>query len=290
MNLDLVIAHGNCPDGFCAAWVASRFWGLARQPEFHFALYGEPVPDVAGKDVLLVDFSYKRPVLDEIATKAKSVRVLDHHETAMRDLDGFPGATFDMERSGAGLAWAFAPVPDPRTYAEGSCVPAPWLVRYVQDADLWRFSLPQSREVRASYLSYPRTFEAWDELAARDVEAVAAEGVGILRANRRHVEQMADVLVAIDLRLGDGRNLNLVPTAWAPVLFADVREELLRRFPERHVVATLRGRPDGRIEVGLGSRRDGPHVGEIAQRFGGGGHQGAAGFVMEWNSPLVRPW
>jgi hypothetical protein len=43
---------------------------------------------VTGLDVAIVDFSYKRPVMVELASKAKSILVLDHHKTAQADLDG----------------------------------------------------------------------------------------------------------------------------------------------------------------------------------------------------------
>jgi len=61
--------------------------------EFHAGVYQNPPPDVTGKDVILVDFSYKRPILDEMKSKAASILILDHHKTAMEDLQGFEGAS-----------------------------------------------------------------------------------------------------------------------------------------------------------------------------------------------------
>ena len=51
----ICIYHGNCADGFDAAWVVRK--ALGADIEFHAATYGQPVPDVTGKNVVIVDFS-----------------------------------------------------------------------------------------------------------------------------------------------------------------------------------------------------------------------------------------
>ena len=81
----LVIYHANCWDGFCAAWVARKALG---EIEPFPAYYGAKPPNVAGREVYILDFSYKRPVMREILASARSVVVLDHHKTAEVELDG----------------------------------------------------------------------------------------------------------------------------------------------------------------------------------------------------------
>ena len=76
--MSICIYHGNCADGFGAAWVVRKALG---DIEFVGAKYQEAPPDVTGKDVVMVDFSYKRPVLLEMAEKANSILILDHHNT-----------------------------------------------------------------------------------------------------------------------------------------------------------------------------------------------------------------
>ena len=83
----LVIYHGHCRDGFCSAWVASRF---LEDAEFFAADYGDPPPmdriEGSPRDVYVLDFSYPRAELIEIAKRAKSLVLLDHHRTAQQDL------------------------------------------------------------------------------------------------------------------------------------------------------------------------------------------------------------
>ena len=53
----LCIYHGNCADGFGAAWAVRKRFG--DEVEFHAGVYQTEPPDVSGRDVVMVDFSYK---------------------------------------------------------------------------------------------------------------------------------------------------------------------------------------------------------------------------------------
>ena len=80
---NLVIYHGSCPDGFTAAWVARSV--LELEPggvEFHEGVYGQDPPDCTGRDVYLLDFTYPPNTMLTIYGQAKSLTVLDHHQTA----------------------------------------------------------------------------------------------------------------------------------------------------------------------------------------------------------------
>lgn len=121
MTRTICIYHANCADGFTAAWCVR--YALGDTVEFIPAEYGSEPPDVAGAHVIIVDFSYKRPVLERMAQDARTILVLDHHKTAQADLAGMPApssdwtwqislegshvALFDMDRSGAQMAWDF---------------------------------------------------------------------------------------------------------------------------------------------------------------------------------------
>src|SRR5688572_2721511 len=121
--VDLVIYHGSCRDGFTAAWVARLRYPAA---EFHAGHFGKRPPQVSGRHVLIVDFSYPRSVMEEMASQAESIVLFDHHKTAETELTSLPYANFDMHRSGAGLAWDYLFPGEPR----------PWIVDYVEDRDL----------------------------------------------------------------------------------------------------------------------------------------------------------
>lgn len=171
----LIIYHGGCPDGFCSAWVAAK-WRRACGSgyELHAATYGEDPPPVAGRHVLIVDFSYPRDTLLEMDRQAASLHVFDHHATAQQDLGGLSFAVFDMDESGASLTWR-------KLFPE---VDVPPVVAYVRDRDLWRWELPESKEVSAYVMSTPHTIEAWDELAKLTTDELIDRG----RTSRRVIE------------------------------------------------------------------------------------------------------
>lgn len=84
---DLCIYHGNCDDGFGAAWAIWRRWG--NEVAYIPGVYGKPLPDATGRNVLFVDFSAKGPELEAMAKIAKSVVIVDHHKTSQDDLSPY---------------------------------------------------------------------------------------------------------------------------------------------------------------------------------------------------------
>ena len=182
------IYHHNCADGFGAAWVVRR--ALGNDVQFVPGIYQTPPPDnIDDQDVILVDFSYKRPVMEVIVERAKSVLVLDHHKTAEEDLRGLAGAhvTFDMNRSGVILAWDH--------YFPNE--PPPPLLNHIQDRDLWRFLLPGTREIQANVFSFPYDFAVWDELMKAPLDKLYEQGIAI---ERKHHKDIAELVAACMMR------------------------------------------------------------------------------------------
>lgn len=266
MNPDICIYHGNCADGFTAAWAV---WKAHPDIEFFAGVYGEPPPDVTGKHVVLVDFSYKRPVLDSLAKSARSIVILDHHKTAQADLDGFLNCIFDMERSGAQIAWDYFHAGKPR----------PALVDYVADRDLWRFALPGSRQIAACIFSHPYDFKTWDWLANRadftmSLQEMVGEGDAI---ERKHHKDIAELLRQTRRTMKIGGMV--VPVANLPyTLASDAAGEMAKDAP---FAACYFDRNDGQRVFSLRSRGTiGADVSLVAAQYGGGGHRNAAGFQM----------
>ena len=263
----LCIYHGKCADGFTAAWVVRKRYGDA--VEFHAGVYQDAPPDVDGRDVILVDFSYNRPVLAEMAEKASSIIILDHHKSAAEDLVGLHGGNvsvvFDMDRSGAGIAWDY--------FFAG--LPRPTLINHVEDRDLWRFSLEGTREIQANVFSYPYDFAVWDKLMETDPQTLRAEGAAIERKHFKDITEMVE-LFQRSMVIGGIE----VPVANLPyTLTSDAGHQMATAHPSKIGVCYW-DTPDGRV-FSLRSTDDGPDVSAIAKIYGGGGHAHAAGFRKE---------
>src|SRR6266568_4571929 len=96
-NDTLIISHAHCSDGLSAAWV---FYKIYPDATFVFAKYGDAPPDVNGKEVYILDFSYPRETLLKTNAQARGLLVLDHHKSAKEDLEDLLFCQFDMNRSG----------------------------------------------------------------------------------------------------------------------------------------------------------------------------------------------
>lgn len=273
----LIIYHGPCTDGWTAAWAVAKAHGGPEHVDLHMANYGQEPPDVAGRDVIIVDFSYPRDVLEEMTLVVDSLLVLDHHKTSSEALDGFPHAVFDMERSGAAMAW---------DYFHPS-VKRPPLVEYVQDRDLWRKDLPHTEEVSAAIALVPHTYGAWEALneamQGPGIREVVAEGATVLRYKNQLVRSAVESAGALTLY---GTGVTVPAVVCAPEIRSEVGHELLNKHPEAPFSVTFREDQEG-WTYSLRSDNYRMDVGKVCagmkERFGtvksGGGHRNAAGFV-----------
>ncbi len=277
-----VIYHAHCADGFAAALVAWQVFGASAT--YTAASYGDPLPQIAdGARVFIVDFSYPRPVLETLAARC-AVQVLDHHATAAAALCGLTIARFEEQKSGAVMAWEFF-----REYCPDAIYgEVPKLLLYVQDRDLWKWELPQSREVNAALATRPRTFEEWDyltALSASGIAQLAVEGKIVLRVNQGLVESIAK-RVQWNLWAGAADGIAVgIPTANTPVLQSEVCQRLLELHPEAPWAATYfdqEGLHPGALERVWSLRSRGEvDVSAIAKANGAGGHHNAAGYTEQ---------
>ncbi len=275
MSVPLIIIHSSCWDGFTSAWVAKRYYNTqlpSVEPEFYFANYGTPPPDVTGRDVLMFDFSYKYEILREMKQKAKSMFVFDHHKSAQEDLKGFDFCFFDMEHSGAQLAQLYFFGDEQND-----------LVDYVADRDLWRFALPFSKEINAAISSYPKEFEVWDKLNTElkgnrlGFSNLCHEGEAILRYQSQCINEIAATANEVILPECFGKFAGTrILVANAPYVFASILGNKLAEQSPGKIGCAWFKRKDGKYQYsfrGIGN----VDVAQICQTQGGGGHRLAAG-------------
>jgi oligoribonuclease NrnB/cAMP/cGMP phosphodiesterase (DHH superfamily) len=251
--------------------------------EFYPGVYQKEPPPHEGRDVVFVDFSYKRPVLDAMSKTANSILILDHHKTAQEDLadlitppsfdawreaawNGHLSANvrmvalFDINRSGAALAWDY--------FIGGD---RPEFIEYIQDRDLWRKSLPGGDEFTIALRSYPQDFKVWDRLVEGGAAHLVHEGYSIQRYYRLRVEELKRS--AYPSEIGG-------VACWisnAPYFAAsEVAGELCERGES--FGACYFEVEANRFQYSLRSRGE-FNVSAIARQFGGGGHKNAAGFT-----------
>lgn len=268
----LVLYHGRCADGFAAALAAWRFYG--GRAECVGLTHGQvqslqDLPPLAGRFVYVLDFAFGPELLAAIAAQAARLVLLDHHKSAAEQLAGFEcrcGAVhFDMDKSGARLAWDYffpeQPLPD--------------LVRFVEDRDLWHWRHEQTAGFVAALDLEPFDFARWSEIAdfsARQVQDFVARGRA-MDEKFRHLAQ--DVACAAQPLVFNGQAGLMVN---APGAFHSLVGEIVSQrsgsFALMWTVAE-----DGQVKVGLRSQR-GYDCSPLAVSMGGGGHAQACGFRL----------
>jgi uncharacterized protein len=314
----LCIYHSHCMDGFTAAWVVRK--ALGESVEFHAATHGDPPPDVTGKNVIIVDFSYNLETLMYLAKQAQSILVLDHHKSAEAALaakgyddkgvpiirmDGWSEkinwdryrfnlkqndyenagrmvyALFDMERSGAGIAWDFF-MEEPRVA----------FIDHVEDRDLWRFKLEDTRNICAAIFSYDYAFANWDELDHRFAiypQNIIAEGAAIERKHHKDIAELVEKSARVMEIAG-----HKVPVANLPYTMGSDAGHLMcglvydAEDPDtKPAFAAYYWDGPGFRNFGLRSIEGGADVSEVAKLYGGGGHRHAAGFRVPFGHELT---
>src|SRR5678809_578706 len=101
--------HSPCADGMSAAYAVWRLWG--DKVVYLPMNYGQHIPMMQpGSKLIFLDFVFPRPIMEDLAKQHHEIIVLDHHQTAVEQLDGIEDeytnilTVFDKARSGAMLA------------------------------------------------------------------------------------------------------------------------------------------------------------------------------------------
>jgi oligoribonuclease NrnB/cAMP/cGMP phosphodiesterase (DHH superfamily) len=295
--MDLIIYHNSCADGFCAAYVAHQKWPEAELLPQDYGLE-PPYAAVTGKDVIVVDFSWKtREENEKLAKLTKSFHIFDHHKSQKGVLAGLPFATFDLNRSGAGLAWDYLfgknndeAILTQICFGEKAKLalelvirPRPWYVDYVEDRDLWRWKLPKSQAINAYLGVVQRDVHVWDFMVAGIESDEAAEyGAGALRQIEHYVREgsrhaQTGTLFFVDAE-GFVKEYRVAIVNGLNTNFSELGGELAD-WSGIDVAIGWFERGDGVIQFGLRAHK-GADASKLAQVKGGGGHVKAAGFEL----------
>ena len=269
-----VIYHGNCPDGFASALAAQLFFKQQDDYKsfkdniiFHKGMHGTTPPDCQDREVYIVDFSYKREAIKTLCRQAVKVTIIDHHISALNDLDGLEQEhenlhmNFDMSQSGAVLTWKFF---------HQTAVPK--LLQHIQDNDLWQFKLKNTHTIILAIMSYPMKLKLWTSWLNDDntLEVLHKEGLILERQANRQIKRYKKAA-----RLGKVAGY-IVPVVNAP---SSIGSELLHQLSDGYPFAVAyEDKSERRVWQLRSGGEKAIDVSLIAQQFGGGGHKNASGF------------
>lgn len=272
----VVLYHGNCPDGFGAAWAAWKKLGVSA--DYLGVHYGDKYPDgLKDKEIYFLDFAYGGPVMEDLRKENKKITVIDHHPKSENLSGTVSDILFDTGRSGAVLSWNY--------FHPGAAVP--FMLSCVEDRDLWRWAIADSKAVLAYLDISRRDFKIWDDIIERTDKdpGVRQEFIDKGRLLLRQWLSLCEDMIDRDSLPVEFEGYKTYAVN-APSVFADdLGNELTQILPPMAIV--WHQDRSGGLNVSL--RSDGSvDVSGLAGRYGGGGHKRSSAFRLKSGEKV--PW
>lgn len=270
--------------------------------------------------VYLLDYTGPPGFVYDVARCVERCIVLDHHKTAVeyyttrKDCRAVPDNLqlhFDLERSGATIA---------RDYfldVEALSPNQDLLFRYIEDADLWRWQMPQSKAFTSGLIARRLEYDVtrnpgiFSYLETIDPAQVIKEGEVVLQGEREEINRILSDSFIIQLGGQHRANETKPSTCWGralgirlssekATLRSQIGNELALRSSDRGLLGIgvviykepgmleSQGIESTMVKVSLRSIQGGPDTTIISRYFGGGGHHNASSFLADENE--ISQW
>jgi|SaaInlStandDraft_4_1057021.scaffolds.fasta_scaffold09957_3 uncharacterized protein len=272
-EIDVLIYHKGCPDGFGAAtcaWLYYKQNKIHRDIEYIPCFHGDKLPNLEGKNVLVCDFSFKYPVFQELVSKVKNILILDHHKTSEADLKSVSDdyKVFDMNHSGVYLAWEYF-------FGDQEM---PLFFKYIEDRDIWTKKLPLIEQFSAWLPTIPFEFQKYkintnDTYFTSQVMSIGS----VLYKNNKAIIDTYTRKKFIDFTKIDGK-FYLVAYVNCNILKSELGNNLVLEYPNLDFsVVYSHLDVQNKTIMSLRSTNYQSDVSEVSTVFGGGGHRNASG-------------
>jgi len=270
----IIFFHYPCQDGLASAWVATR--KLTDYELFPYQHGGKLNTNFENKTIYFLDMAPSIENLQKLKEK-NTVYVLDHHSSNQKDYSNIedPNVKFDMNLSGAGLTWNFFHPNEP----------IPMFLQMIQDRDLWKFKVKNSKEFCESLFFSCGTVETieeqldiFDEIFNHNlVKNYVSTGAVMLKEKLLKVRRMADKFIKKIYNF-EGHKVCMVNVE--SELISDLGNELSSRKECDFAVLWRYDHTTEKYNISMRSDNK-VDVSELCKRFGGGGHKNASGCTSE---------
>jgi uncharacterized protein len=274
----LCIYH-NDTDGRASAAIVRR--ALGQDIVLYEMKYGDSLPLeelLVAEHIIIVDFSLEPEDMKRISTYHQ-VTWIDHHKTAIEKLcgiaDDLPGIR-DVNEAACVLTWQYF-------YPEQK---VPFSIQLIGDRDIWRWKLSETGAFNEGLYqknTNPRNDKLWESLLQDDrtlINLLVESGKTLREARLRGI-QSSTARFGFTVTLEGHRTLAINMRG-----SGDLGEHI-RNHGHSVAYCYVDSVLDGELYTFVTLYSKEVDVSEIAHRFGGGGHAGAAGFHFKrGNSPF----
>lgn len=268
--MTILCLHHNDADGRASAAIVRR--ALGEKVRYYEMDYGEPVPwdeiELTDK-VVMVDFSLPAAEMIRLVEMTEFVWI-DHHISSLEMMagiaDDWPGLR-DVGDAGCVLTWKY--------FFPGE--PIPRAIVLIGDRDIWRWAEEDTGPFDEGLYqrdTRPENDELWQPLLDDDrklLQELIAEGE-ILRQAR-----LLDIRRTVQ-KFGFEVNFEGYRTLAVNARSSGDMGAIIRQQGYQIAYCYVEIWRDGRLVTMVTLYSDEVDVSQIARKFGGGGHHGAAGF------------
>jgi oligoribonuclease NrnB/cAMP/cGMP phosphodiesterase (DHH superfamily) len=244
--------------------------------------YGDPVPwEVVDKvrQVVITDFSLPKGDMQRIMANTALIWI-DHHKSSietLKELEDTPGKRV-VDKAGCVLTWEFF----------FPALPIPKAVVYIGDRDIWRHDHSETKPFGEALFhedTSPENDQLWEPLLEDDralLEQMIAHGNDLYQARLFSIERLIEKY-GFETEFEGHKALALNRRGSGEL------GEAIRRRGYTIGYCYVEAEQNGDLMTFVTLYSDQIDVSKIAQKFGGGGHAGAAGFsFMRQGSPFPQ--
>ncbi len=296
-KFDFIVYHEYCSDGTASAWIVKRHNPLAKLVNCKAGqnpnLLNE---EIQNKKIIFVDICPSVDYLTSIAQLANKIVILDHHISAYRNVENMENkpenvfTVFDMNKAGCMITWDFF----------NNQLTVPWFISYIQDRDLWKWELPNSKNINTALFEEKHiTFNGLTSLYEKYItteqinyfmEQLNERGAQINQFRNQLIEKESKKAIHCTFQFND-KSFNV----WLYSGPEDLRSDIGNALMQINFKNGLR--PDFAVnwrydlasnEFWLSMRGEewSPDLSVICKEYNGGGHPKASGCSLPASIPL----
>jgi uncharacterized protein len=160
-EINFVIFHKNCPDGFGSAWIVNKF--LKKNIEYKGIPasfdYEKISKFIKDKNLLILDLSFSSNDLKKIKKITKNFLLIDHHLTYYDEINNNKNVELDKTHSAIYLTW--------KKFFPNQKVPL--FIKYIEDNDIRSNKYKETEAFKTALpIKYPfknqTNFDLWNNL------------------------------------------------------------------------------------------------------------------------------
>jgi oligoribonuclease NrnB/cAMP/cGMP phosphodiesterase (DHH superfamily) len=279
--MSILCIYHNDADGRASAAIVRH--ALGEDVQLHQTNYDEPIPWELinhSHHVVIVDFSLSRSDMVQIASRSQ-LTWIDHHISAINELEDISNnwsGIHETNEAACVLTWKY--------YFPEKQVPRAIIL--IGDRDIWKLAESDSKPFAEGFRqlnSHPENDQLWTQLFENNIQLISQ----IIDRGRILYNARIDDLERIVSRYGFPVKLEGHKTLAINHRGSGDLGQLIRDIGYKIAYCYIDGVQNDKLVTFVTLFSDQVDVSEIARKFGGGGHRGAAGFTMEQDHPPFPP-